>query len=115
MASTAYRARPMCVALPETYAQVQGVLKTCHALNVPVVARGAGTGLSGGAMPHTQGVTLSLAKFNKILNIDPVGPNRRGAMRRAQLGHQRSGGAFGFVLRTRPIEPNRLHHRWQRG
>ena len=69
---TAYRARPMCVALPETYAQVQGVLKACHALNVPVVARGAGTGLSGGAMPHTEGVTLSLAKFNKILNIDPV-------------------------------------------
>ena len=69
---TAYRARPMCVALPETYAQVQGVLQACHALHVPVVARGAGTGLSGGAMPHTDGVTLSLAKFNKILNIDPV-------------------------------------------
>ena len=67
---TAYRQRPLVVALPETYAQVQAVLKACHALDVPVVARGAGTGLSGGAMPHTLGVTLSLAKFNKILKLD---------------------------------------------
>jgi glycolate oxidase len=67
---TAYRQRPMCVALPETQAQVQAVLRVCHQLQVPVVARGAGTGLSGGAMPHGQGVTLSLAKFNKILKID---------------------------------------------
>ena len=70
---TAYRQRPMAVALPETYEQVQAVLKTCHALGVPVVARGAGTGLSGGAMPHAQGVTLSMAKFNRILKMDPVG------------------------------------------
>ncbi|EJL83552.1 FAD/FMN-dependent dehydrogenase [Polaromonas sp. CF318] len=67
---TAYRQRPLVVALPETYAQVQAVLKACHALDVPVVARGAGTGLSGGAMPHKLGVTLSLAKFNKILKLD---------------------------------------------
>ena len=69
---TAYRQRPLVVALPETEAQVQAVLQACHALAVPVVARGAGTGLSGGAMPHAQGVTLSLAKFNRILGIDPV-------------------------------------------
>jgi glycolate oxidase len=69
---TAYRERPLVVVLPETYAQVQAVLKTCHALDVPVVARGAGTGLSGGAMPHKLGVTLSLAKFNKILKLDPA-------------------------------------------
>jgi glycolate oxidase len=69
---TAYRARPLCVVLPETYGEVQAVLKTCYAIDAPVVARGAGTGLSGGAMPHAQGVTLSLAKFNKILNIDPI-------------------------------------------
>ena len=67
---TAYRQRPLVVALPETYAQVQAVLRTCHALEVPVVARGAGTGLSGGAMPHKLGVTLSLAKFNQILKMD---------------------------------------------
>src|SRR5450830_25898 len=67
---TAYRQRPLVVALPETEAQVQAVLRTCHALGVPVVARGAGTGLSGGAMPHALGVTLSLARFNKILKVD---------------------------------------------
>ena len=67
---TAYRQRPLCVALPETAEQVQRVLQACHALGVPVVARGAGTGLSGGAMPHTDGVTLSLAKFNRILSVD---------------------------------------------
>ena len=67
---TAYRERPLLVALPETLEQVAAVLKTCHRLGVPVVARGAGTGLSGGAMPHKMGVTLSLAKFNKILAVD---------------------------------------------
>src|SRR5574343_333762 len=54
---TAYRERPLVVCLPETEAQVQAVLKTCHALQVPVVARGAGTGLSGGAMPHRTACT----------------------------------------------------------
>ena len=69
---TAYRQRPLVVALPETETQVQAVLKACHALAVPVVARGAGTGLSGGAMPHALGVTLSLAKFNRILKVDAI-------------------------------------------
>ena len=68
---SAYRARPMVVVLPETELQVAGVLRACHRLHVPVVARGAGTGLSGGALPHEQGVTLSLAKFSRIVNIDP--------------------------------------------
>ncbi len=67
---TAYRAQPLVVVLPETEAQVAAVLQACHRLQVPVVARGAGTGLSGGALPHTLGVTLSLAKFNKILKVD---------------------------------------------
>ena len=67
---TAYRQLPLLVALPETEAQVGAVLKACHAMQVPVVARGAGTGLSGGALPHALGVTLSLAKFNKIVMID---------------------------------------------
>ena len=68
---TAYRQRPLVVALPETEDQVRAVLRLCHGLRVPVVARGAGTGLSGGAMPNELGVTLSLAKFNRILAIDP--------------------------------------------
>jgi glycolate oxidase len=69
---TAYRERPLVVALPENEAQVAAVLKACHALQVPVVARGAGTGLSGGALPHRLGVTLSLARFNRIVGIDPL-------------------------------------------
>jgi glycolate oxidase len=71
-ALTAYRTSPLVVVLPHTEAQVAAVLKTCHKLGVPVVARGAGTGLSGGATPHRSGVILSLAKFNKILKIDAV-------------------------------------------
>ncbi|MBV5293800.1 MAG: FAD-binding protein [Curvibacter lanceolatus] len=69
---TAYRERPLVVALPETEDEVQAVLQACHELQVPVVARGAGTGLSGGAMPHKMGVTMSLAKFNQIVRIDPA-------------------------------------------
>ncbi len=74
---TAYRQRPLVVCLPEDEAQVQAVLKTCHRLSVPVVARGAGTGLSGGALPHAMGVTLSLAKFNRIVHIDPLARTAR--------------------------------------
>ncbi|MDL2339492.1 MAG: FAD-binding protein, partial [Pseudomonadota bacterium] len=69
---TAYREQPLAVALPETETQLAAVLAACHRLGVPVVARGAGTGLSGGALPHAMGVTLSLAKFNQIIKIDPV-------------------------------------------
>lgn len=74
---TAYREQPLVVALPETEEQVAAVLRTCHSLNVPVVARGAGTGLSGGALPHKLGVTLSLAKFNRILAIDALARTAR--------------------------------------
>jgi glycolate oxidase len=69
---TAYREAPLVVALPETDEQVAQVLRQCHALGVPVVARGAGTGLSGGALPHRAGVTLSVARLNRIRHLDPV-------------------------------------------
>jgi glycolate oxidase len=68
---TAYRQLPMVVALPETTEEVQRVLQTCAALGVPVVPRGAGTGLSGGALPPGDGVLLSMAKFMEIVRIDP--------------------------------------------
>ncbi|RZL10421.1 MAG: FAD-binding protein [Rubrivivax sp.] len=74
---SAYRQRPMVVALPETPEQVAAVLRACHARGVPVVARGAGTGLSGGALPDAQGVTLSLARLNRILHIDPLARTAR--------------------------------------
>ncbi len=68
---SAYRAIPLVVVLPEAIEQVQRVLTLCHEHRVPVVARGAGTGLSGGALPHEQGVLLSLAKFKNIIDINP--------------------------------------------
>ncbi len=67
---SAYRQSPLLVAIPDTIEQVQAVLRTCYEMNVPVVARGAGTGLSGGALPHRQGVLLSMARFKSILKID---------------------------------------------
>jgi glycolate oxidase len=69
---TLFRAQPAAVVLPETEAQVVAILKSCYAARVPVVARGAGTSLSGGALPDPAGVVLSLAKFKRILSIDPI-------------------------------------------
>ena len=68
---SAYKQLPMLVVLPESVAQVQQIIRLCNEMSVPVVARGAGTGLSGGALPHADGVLLSLAKFSSIVEIDP--------------------------------------------
>jgi glycolate oxidase len=67
---TAYRQLPMVVVLPETTAQVSEVLKYCYGEGIKVVPRGAGTSLSGGALPLGDGVLLGMAKFNRILEID---------------------------------------------
>ncbi|WP_455208225.1 FAD-linked oxidase C-terminal domain-containing protein [Kaarinaea lacus] len=69
---SAYRELPLLVVLPETVEQVQNVVRTCANLEIPIVARGAGTGLSGGALPLSNGILLSLAKFNRILDIDQL-------------------------------------------
>jgi glycolate oxidase len=69
---TLFRERPAAVLLPENEAQVVAILKACHKARVPVVARGAGTSLSGGAVPVPRGVVLSLAKFRRIIAIDPL-------------------------------------------
>ncbi len=73
----AFRRVPVAVALPRTDAEVRAVLLACRELEVPVVARGAGTGLSGGAMPHPSSVVLSLARLNRILDIDPIARTAR--------------------------------------
>lgn len=78
---SAYRTTPMLVVLPERIEQVQQLLKLCHARGVPVVARGAGTGLSGGALPLEKGILLVMARFNQILEI-----NREGRFARVQPG-----------------------------
>jgi glycolate oxidase len=69
---SAYREIPLAVVLPETEQQVRDTLLLCQREHVPVVARGAGTGLSGGALPLRDGVLLSLSKFKRILSIDPL-------------------------------------------
>ena len=66
----AYRQLPMIVVLPENTEQVSKILKYCHENDVKIVPRGAGTGLSGGALPLADGITLGLSKFNRVLDID---------------------------------------------
>ena len=68
---SAYRTTPMLVLLPRHVEEVEAILKLCHRRKVPVVARGAGTGLSGGALPLEQGVLLVMARFNRILDVNP--------------------------------------------
>jgi glycolate oxidase len=68
----AYKQRPGAVLLPDSIAEIIQILHFCREHAIPVIARGAGTGLSGGALPRSDGVLLSLAKFNRILNVDPV-------------------------------------------
>ena len=71
-ALSAYRQLPLIVVLPDSIEQVQSIMALCYEHLVPVVARGAGTGLSGGALPVGNGIVLSLAKFMSILHIDPM-------------------------------------------
>jgi len=65
-----YRQKPLAVVLPETVEQIKHVLKICKQHNTPVVTRGAGTGLAGGAMPMAQSIVLGLSKLNKIKSVD---------------------------------------------
>jgi glycolate oxidase len=74
---SAYRQLPWLVVLPETIEQVQAIMRACHKQQIPVIARGAGTGLSGGALPLDKGVVLSLARFNQILEVDPLNRTAR--------------------------------------
>ncbi len=68
----AYRQMPMVVVLPENETQIVTILKLCREMQLPIVPRGAGTGLSGGAMPIADGLVLSTAKLNRIIEVDPV-------------------------------------------
>ena len=66
----AYRQLPMLAVLPDTIEQVQQVMRVCHEMQIPVVARGAATGLSGGALPLGDGILLGLSKFNRMIDIN---------------------------------------------
>ncbi|MDH5264432.1 MAG: FAD-binding protein, partial [Betaproteobacteria bacterium] len=69
---SAYRQTPLVAALPATVAEAAEVLRVARETGTPVVARGSGTGLSGGALPLADGILLSLGKFNRILAVDPL-------------------------------------------
>lgn len=72
-----YRSAPWAVVLPDSVEQVQAITALCSEQGVPLVARGAGTGLSGGALPVARGILMSLAKFTRILAIDPLNRTAR--------------------------------------
>ncbi|HXZ02889.1 MAG TPA: FAD-linked oxidase C-terminal domain-containing protein [Stellaceae bacterium] len=74
---TAYRQLPGVVAIPTSSEELRAVIGYCHERRIPIVPRGAGTSLSGGALPHSQGVLLNLARLNRILSIDPLSRTAR--------------------------------------
>ncbi len=74
---TAYRQPPKLVVLPETIDEIQAVMAICQQHGIPIVSRGAGTSLSGGALPHKDGIVLSLAKMNRLLSLDPLNRTAR--------------------------------------
>jgi glycolate oxidase len=107
-ALSAYQQLPLVVVIPETLEQVQTTLRLCAEHKVPVVARGAGTGLSGGALPLENGVLLSLAKFNRILDIDIQNRVARVQPGVTNLSISKA------VEQYRPLLTNCLLHRGQR-
>ena len=74
---TGYRELPLAVAMPDRLDQVEQILSLCDAQGVPVIARGAGTGLSGGATPRRDALLLSMARFSRIIDVDPIGRTAR--------------------------------------
>ena len=110
---TAYRQSPLVVVLPSTTAEVARVLRYCHERRLKVVPRGAGTSLSGGALPLADGIVLGMGKFNRILEIDYA--NRCAVVQPGvtNLGISNAVAACRLLLRARSVEPDRLHHRRQ--
>lgn len=97
-----YRQLPLVTALPATIEEVQVILRVCHQMAVPVVARGAGTGLSAGAMPHPEGVLLVLSKLDRILAIDADARSARLQPGVANLAISRAAAAHGLYYAPDP-------------
>ncbi|MCI0653225.1 MAG: FAD-binding protein [Methylococcaceae bacterium] len=101
-ALSAYRKLPWMVVLPERIEQIQHIMKICSRYRIPVVARGAGTGLSGGALPLDGGVLLVLAKFNRILEVDPLNRFARVQPGVSNLAISRAAAPFGLYYAPDP-------------
>jgi glycolate oxidase len=99
---SAYRQVPMVVALPQNEVEVRRILQVCHSMRVPVVARGAGTGLSGGALPMGDGVLLSLAKLMRIVEIDPIARTARVQPGVRNLAISEAAAAYGLYYAPDP-------------
>ncbi len=110
----AFRQLPLAVVLPETTEQVAAVLAFLHKNGVRVVPRGAGTSLSGGALPMADSVVVGLMRMNRILDINYADRCAHGAGGGDQCRHHPGGGRRGLLLRAGPVEPARLHDRRQR-
>ena len=104
-ALSAYRQPPLAVAMPTTVAEVQAVLAECRAAGIPVVTRGAGTGLSGGALPLAHGVLLNMSRMNRILEIDAA--NRLARVQPGVRNLQISEAVAPLGLYYAPIHPHR--------
>ena len=110
----AYRQPPMVVVLPETTEQVAAVLAYCHRNGIPVVPRGAGTSLSGGALPTADCVVIGMMRMSRILEIDYADRFAVVQAGRHQPQHHQCRAGAGLLLRARSVEPARLHDRRQR-
>ena len=108
-ALTAFRTRPLAIAIPETTDEVVGLVRFCHKERLPFVARGSGTSLSGGSLPVADGIVIALNRLTRILRLDPAQRLRGGGARRGQ--HPRFAGrrAARTSLRARPVERADLH------
>ena len=111
---TGHRAVPQAVVLPRSTEEVQAAVRVCREHGAPFVARGAGTGLSGGAVPVAEGIVIGLARMNRILEVDV--PNRRVRVQPGvtNLDVTRAVAAPRALLRPRPLEPAGVHDRRQR-
>ena len=108
------RALPFAVVLPASTQEVSGVMRAAYRRGMPLVARGAGTGLSGGAIADESGIVLALTRMTRVLEIDA--DNRLAVVepRRRQRRPLPRGGRTRAVLRARPLQPKGLHHRRKR-
>ena len=112
-AFTAYRCPPLAVVLPASTEEVAAVLRVCHDEGVPVVPRGSGTSLAGGALPTADCVLLGVARLTRVLEVDYANRFIRVETGRTNLSVSGGGRGRGLLLRPRPVEPARLRHRRQ--
>ena len=110
----AARSRPSAVVLPRDTDEVARVVRACRRFGVPFVPRGAGTGLSGGAIALEGGVVIECSRIDRVLHVDVARPLRGRAARRRERGALEARAAAWALLRARSLEPARLHDRRQR-